>query len=247
MPAAARLRWFAARGLSPHKIFVRNTFLHVALETDAGHRRSRSCPPATTRAVDLDSARATAASAVPALQLFPKTGELQQNDILHEGRADCGCEIGPSATDGETTDAGTDHGFERSGSDSEDGKVRPSHGGSRMGESDPIDWSCVTVVMIRNLPCRCKHVEVFEAINDVGFAHEVDSFYMPFRRAPRQNLGYAFVGFSSPSVCSRFREAISGYKFKTRRSSKSIDVRPASRAAVCGSATLGNAQAVDAS
>jgi hypothetical protein len=89
-----------------------------------------------------------------------------------------------------------------------------------------VDWEGVTTLMIKNLPFRCTHAEVVEAIHDLGFGNDFESLYVPFKHGPKQNLGYAFVNLRNPEVCAAFRDAITGYTIKTRNSTKALFVLP---------------------
>jgi hypothetical protein len=82
-------------------------------------------------------------------------------------------------------------------------------------------------LMIKHLPCRCSQQEVLNAIEDVGFGEAYDFFYLPIRRGHTQNFGYAFVGFNNKDTCSEFAQAIAGYRFAGRSSSKACAVAPA--------------------
>eukprot|EP00927_Polykrikos_kofoidii_P065612 TRINITY_DN6134_c0_g2_i1.p1 TRINITY_DN6134_c0_g2~~TRINITY_DN6134_c0_g2_i1.p1 ORF type:complete len:234 (+),score=27.18 TRINITY_DN6134_c0_g2_i1:44-745(+) len=94
-------------------------------------------------------------------------------------------------------------------------------------ETELDTWSGVTTVMIRNLPCRCTRAEVLDAVHDLGFSRECVFFHMPFRSGAKQNQGYAFVGFRDPEVCLSFRDAVTGYRLNSRKSSKTLSVMPA--------------------
>ncbi|CAE7512264.1 unnamed protein product [Symbiodinium microadriaticum] len=53
-------------------------------------------------------------------------------------------------------------------------------------------------------------------------------FHLPQKsHGQSRNHGYAFIGFLTPEVAGRFRDAMTGYSFKTRPSLKRVIVRPA--------------------
>jgi RNA recognition motif-containing protein len=79
--------------------------------------------------------------------------------------------------------------------------------------------------MIRGIPCSCTKDEILDAIGELGFERRHDYFYVPLRK--KKTLGYAFVGFPDPQVAQEFVEAITGFSFKNRQSSKVVTVTPA--------------------
>lgn len=82
-------------------------------------------------------------------------------------------------------------------------------------------------VMMKNIPCACTRQEVLNAIEQVGFQTAFDFFYLPIRNH-KENLGYAFVGFPDPSTTRQFAQAMTGFRFTSRkRSPKVISVVPA--------------------
>jgi hypothetical protein len=89
-------------------------------------------------------------------------------------------------------------------------------------EEDGTDFTCQTV-MVKNIPCGCSKKEVLVAIAEAGFRCEF--FYLPARRD--KYLGYAFVGFPDPHTTQEFAKAMTGYRFTTRNSPKTLEVVPA--------------------
>jgi hypothetical protein len=81
-------------------------------------------------------------------------------------------------------------------------------------------------VMIKNIPCGCKRDDLFDAFEGVGFLDRFNFFYMPLRRL-KENLGYAFIGFPDPDTTRQFAEAMTGYHFASKNSTKVLSVVPA--------------------
>lgn len=100
-----------------------------------------------------------------------------------------------------------------------------THEGSEDKEQLKILTDDVDTLLLENLPCRCSQQEILDAITVAGFGNLFDFFYMPVRCG--RNFGYAIVGFKEPDVCAAFAEALSGYRFSERVSSKSCTVTPA--------------------
>lgn len=82
-------------------------------------------------------------------------------------------------------------------------------------------------LMIKHIPCRCTRKEVLDAIADVGFAHLYNFFHLPVRRVNQRNFGYAFIGFPTPEITSKFALAMTGYRWSCRCSTKECEVAPA--------------------
>jgi hypothetical protein len=180
-------------------ITVKNTFLDVNLKSDEkAVRRRKSCPPRAASRIDQRAC------------ISDKWQDLQSNDVNSD------CSITDSTNSGEETPKSS--------------SVAGSESDWRTENEDTNDsdkWSGVTTAMIRNLPCRCTEAEVLEAVSDLGFANNLDFFYMPLRSGAKQNQGYAFIGFRDTDACWRFRKAITGYRLQCRRSSKTMSVLPA--------------------
>jgi len=109
----------------------------------------------------------------------------------------------------------------------------PSEGGDDVSsEADdrlqlgPGSTECHTL-MIKHLPCRCTQQEVLDALAAVGFGQLYNFFYLPIRRGHTQNFGYAFVGFKDEETCTAFTNAMTGYCFAGRSSTKACAVAPA--------------------
>lgn len=83
----------------------------------------------------------------------------------------------------------------------------------------------VYTVMVRGIPCSCTREEILDAIDEVGFKGKHDFFYIPSRHS--KYLGYAFVGFPDSQLADSFTKAMTGYRFKGRKSPKVVYVTPA--------------------
>eukprot|EP00439_Symbiodinium_sp_Y106_P043864 s3699_g5.t1 len=81
--------------------------------------------------------------------------------------------------------------------------------------------------MIKNIPCRCSAGEVLRAVDSLGFAGTYDFFYLPMNRRHKQGIGYAFINFIQLGTAAQFKEAIWGYRFPGRKSTKQVEIAPA--------------------
>jgi hypothetical protein len=79
--------------------------------------------------------------------------------------------------------------------------------------------------MIKNMPCHCRRSDILAAIEEVGFKHRHDFFYVPTRR--NRILGYAFISFPDSNTANEFAAAMAGYEFKNSPSGKSVVIAPA--------------------
>jgi hypothetical protein len=84
----------------------------------------------------------------------------------------------------------------------------------------------VYTVMIKNIPCSCKREDILQAVAELGFADQHDFFYVPMRHG--KIPGYAFIGFPSTDLTRKFTIAMTGYRFSSKESKKSVIVVPAS-------------------
>jgi hypothetical protein len=91
----------------------------------------------------------------------------------------------------------------------------------------PNDDDGIRTIMMRNIPCRCTKDDLFEAIEELGFAGTYEFFHLPIKRCQRQNYGYAFIGFHTAEVTTRFCKVAEGYKFRGRKSVKAVTLVPA--------------------
>lgn len=91
-----------------------------------------------------------------------------------------------------------------------------------------LDVESRAMGVIRNLPSRCRDVDVLDAISRLGFGSDVTAFNMPTRVQAGSrilNRGFAFVYFSDEGVCRRFVQVAAGYcGFGKHLSSKAISV-----------------------
>jgi hypothetical protein len=83
----------------------------------------------------------------------------------------------------------------------------------------------VLTLMMKNMPCHLRRSDILAAIEEVGFKHRHDFFYVPTRR--NRILGYAFVSFPDPHTANEFAAAMTGYEFKNSFSGKSVVIAPA--------------------
>jgi hypothetical protein len=97
--------------------------------------------------------------------------------------------------------------------------IADGDGGPGVGE--------IETLMIKNIPCRCTHQEVLDAIDSLGFGDLYNFFHLPIRRGHGQNFGYAFLGFADKETTKMFADAVTGFRFANRNSSKACAVAPA--------------------
>jgi hypothetical protein len=83
----------------------------------------------------------------------------------------------------------------------------------------------VLTLMMKNMPCHLRRSDILAAIEEVGFKHRHDFFYVPTRR--NRILGYAFISFPDPRTAAEFEAAMTGYEFKNSFSGKSVVIAPA--------------------
>jgi len=100
-----------------------------------------------------------------------------------------------------------------------------THEGSEDKKELKIGTDDVDTLLLENLPCRCSQQEILDAMTVAGFGNLYDFFYMPVRCG--RNFGYAIVGFKDKDVCAAFAQALSGFRFSERVSSKCCTVIPA--------------------
>eukprot|EP00930_Biecheleria_cincta_P014053 TRINITY_DN12247_c0_g1_i1.p1 TRINITY_DN12247_c0_g1~~TRINITY_DN12247_c0_g1_i1.p1 ORF type:complete len:156 (+),score=21.13 TRINITY_DN12247_c0_g1_i1:50-517(+) len=98
---------------------------------------------------------------------------------------------------------------------------------TRENEDDAPEWGQVSEVMLKNIPSRCRELEVLAAVAELGFANQLKRFYLPLQRGGEVlfNKGYAFFGFDAPATALAFRDAMKNHCFR-RRSSKAVTVHP---------------------
>ena len=77
-----------------------------------------------------------------------------------------------------------------------------------------LDVESRAMGVIKNLPSRCRDVEVLDVISKLGFGSDVTAFSMPTRVQKDKrmlNKGFAFVYFSDERVCRQFVQAAAGH------------------------------------
>ncbi|CAE7223557.1 ML5 [Symbiodinium natans] len=100
----------------------------------------------------------------------------------------------------------------------------PASASDNIEESDLED---LQTVMIKNIPCRCSTGEVLRAVDSLGFAGSYDFFYLPMNRRHKQGKGYAFINFIETGTAACFKDAIRGYRFPGRESTKQVEIAAA--------------------
>lgn len=183
------------------KVAIKNTFLHTfkLVESPSDRPRSQSMPP-------LGQHKASGLSPIA----FRYPSKLDANENLSEG----------STTDSPMSHAPTDESnCSQTSERSKDNVEMPM-------EQVPISEGNYLTVMMRNIPCACTCQDVLDAIKQKGFEDDFNFFYLPLRRE-RENLGYAFVGFSDPDATRRFEKALTGHRFTQRNSRKVLSIVPA--------------------
>lgn len=78
-------------------------------------------------------------------------------------------------------------------------------------ESERLNPSGNTTVMLRNIPNKYCQKALLENINSRGFADSYDFFYMPIDFKNGCSMGYAFINFLDHQCASKFFDAYSGY------------------------------------
>lgn len=94
-----------------------------------------------------------------------------------------------------------------------------------------LDPSCVTSLMIRNIPCRMLQQDFVQLLDESGFTDKYDFLYLPvaapLQRAPTSNLGYGFINFMEPQFAMEFREKFEGSRLGVSCSTKQCVVTTA--------------------
>jgi len=104
-----------------------------------------------------------------------------------------------------------------------------SANGGEVDFGDDIELGTreMTTLMLKNIPCRCSQQEILDAIEEVGFGQLYNFFYLPMTQGQTHNIGYVFIGFYDEDLAEKFTCVMTGYRFKSRKSSKSCEVVPA--------------------
>lgn len=83
-------------------------------------------------------------------------------------------------------------------------------------------------MMICNIPCRVRDVDVVGAMESLGFGKAFEFVHIPSRPSqPDCNLGYCFVHFFQVVDAERFALAFEGYCFTSKGSNKACTVKVA--------------------
>jgi hypothetical protein len=89
------------------------------------------------------------------------------------------------------------------------------------GEPGNVD-TCVTTLMICDIPCRQTMDQLVEVMKLLGFGGAYNLVYMPSykRRKRPQNFGYAFVNFNEAADAAAFVVVFEGFCFPGSMSQK---------------------------
>merc|ERR1719401_2724535 len=68
-----------------------------------------------------------------------------------------------------------------------------------------------TTVMLRNIPNRYSRNMLIERLNQ-GYSGQFDFVYLPIDFNSKCNVGYAFINFRSPQICTQFTAEFHGAK-----------------------------------
>eukprot|EP00929_Paragymnodinium_shiwhaense_P095108 TRINITY_DN5607_c0_g1_i3.p1 TRINITY_DN5607_c0_g1~~TRINITY_DN5607_c0_g1_i3.p1 ORF type:complete len:379 (-),score=45.92 TRINITY_DN5607_c0_g1_i3:442-1578(-) len=82
------------------------------------------------------------------------------------------------------------------------------------------------MVTIKNMPYRCTKFELLQVVTSFGFAGTYVFFCLPLRRNEKQNHGFACISFVDQATMITFCEAMDGYRFTSRNSTKVVSVTP---------------------
>ena len=190
----------------------RNTFLDVDVqwcEEEQAHRRSHSTPPrAKFEEEDLEP------DAKPFARLLSDCTTSDCTTASTEYR-DFDCTFDRQTTQQSSASDGVQTGTQNS----------PASSFNTAVEEPRLET--LHTVMIKNIPCRCRTTEVLRAVDSLGFAGSYDFFYLPTNRRNRQGVGYAFINFIEVGTAARFKDAIWGYRFPGRKSTKKVEVAAA--------------------
>ncbi|CAE7947356.1 ML5, partial [Symbiodinium sp. KB8] len=133
------------------------------------------------------------------------------------------------STDYRDFDSLLDTEFERQTSQQSSSSISGMQDSPTAGSGD-IEEPCLAqfqTMMIKNIPCRCTAGEVLRGVDSLGFAGTYDFFYLPMNRRHKQGIGYAFINFIELGTAAQFKEAIWGYRFPGRKSTKQVEIAPA--------------------
>lgn len=104
----------------------------------------------------------------------------------------------------------------------------------RAGDAEP------TTVMIRNVACKFKEVDIKDILDQAGFAGTYNMISVPRKptKSRPSNLGYVFVTFLSSDVVQECRRAFEGKCFGPSKSAKKVEVMLANSLTRSSSSTL---------
>jgi len=227
---------------------VRRTFIHVSMDDSEKvaplkRRRPASCPSARSQCglplqvlADLDAKQEVFRCCPPPSCTADEGSEAgsSQSTCLQGEDGSGEHKIGEhdnARHDGAEHDSGKHDRAHDGGAMSSDNDLSVCHAAypnsqeSAASEADGLDN--LLTVMLRNLPCRLSREELVQAVTELGFGHLFVFLYMPTKHGHLHNSGFAFVGFDDPAVTRRFSEVMSGFRFASRRSEKSVVVAPA--------------------
>lgn len=94
-------------------------------------------------------------------------------------------------------------------------------------ELTPLDYSGITTLMIRGIPCKFSEKEIRHLLDSSGLGDKYDFFYMPYAGKNGSNLGYAFVNFIKTLDAWTCAFTFNGIQLDPARSAKICSVSPA--------------------
>lgn len=85
----------------------------------------------------------------------------------------------------------------------------------------------VTTIMICNIPCSTKELELENTLESMGLRDRYDFLNLPSHHKAQSNLGYAFINFLTPGDAALCTEKFADFRFPNTRSTKVCTVKPA--------------------
>jgi len=98
---------------------------------------------------------------------------------------------------------------------------------SRPVKEGPVDWAGRTTVMLRNIPSSYNQVQLLRELDERGFEHTYDFFYLPYDMTKQTNMGYGFINFKDPQHSVVLEATLDGKQLKNSRGRKTLQVVPA--------------------
>jgi RNA recognition motif-containing protein len=86
-----------------------------------------------------------------------------------------------------------------------------------------------TTVMVRNIPTRFTSVSFLRVLDECGFRHTYDFFYLPMDFRTGKNMGYCFLNFLHSSYTIMFASLFHGRRLRMTTSTKVVEVTPSKR------------------